>query len=496
MRRAAGRADTGLYCGCSVGSYVCGAPLQVRCDTGAANRQFVTNGTLRRLIGCDCAHHRVSQGHSHVRNPWAGSFKTIQVAIQAGFEPKQIVASDVSLFSWVIGLSASGRDLAELDVKFSDGLEHLEVYRNGPFFGGAILWGMSWRYLNRKAGPFFDQLKAELEASRDEYVRTTQARVNALGGSIRGVRFGQLADADFDGDSKLVYLAPRKDRDDQSGPIISWSMPARAEPTESNVGKALVLTYTRAKADRRVDEENRRRAVFVNETTRGTERILTNRPEELAFRGALNRKMVDLRPSAHPLLPHDYKITPNSKIAFVRTSKNVAYYYRDMFAHKLGVTRAEVYFLGLVDGHVWAACGFFLSDCTRRRYVGGHDALAVHEQFGFCVPCGYKRIVKLMLMCLSCRDFWQYLVECVPMLTLIGGPVEFKTTCLADVPELKTHRTVSKLRSRERMPNGKYKLVYVAPFRVETYRDCLKRWLEKDGQVLTDRAWSQSSVMA
>ena len=208
---------------------------------------------------------------------------------------------------------------------------------------------------------------------------------------------------------------------------------------------------------------------------------MANRPEELELH-AESKKRLSVEPAPYPLIPPDYEITDKSIIQFTITNKNSALYYRDLFAHKLGVTRAEVYYLGLVDGYIWAACGFFVRQLMLRKQSRGNDGLVVQETFGLCVPCRYKRIVKLMLLCLSSRNFWDDLVEHYPVFGLIHGKVIFQTTCLSDGPDLKTHRTVTKLIERSQLPNGKFKLLYATEYRSDTYADCLQRWLKSDAK--------------
>jgi hypothetical protein len=160
-------------------------------------------------------------------------------------------------------------------------------------------------------------------------------------------------------------------------------------------------------------------------------------------------------------------------------------YYRDLFAHKLGVSRSEDYYLAIADGYLWAVCAFHTANASRRGHTkdGG---LFVYETFGFNVPSHYNRLNKLFMMCLTCRDFRDTLIRENPSMAYVGD-FDFQTTCLSDVPELKANRGVLKLVERSTMPNGKYKLNYRAKFADCSFSDQLAKWLKKDAHVFNKR---------
>ena len=129
----------------------------------------------------------------------------------------------------------------------------------------------------------------------------------------------------------------------------------------------------------------------------------------------------------------------------------------------------------MLDGFVFGAVGMHSSNALRRDAVDGR--YQVNETFGFTVPTQYARLGRLLMHLITTRQFLQVLIDGTPLLGYLR-PLEFQTTCIADVPEMKTHRGLSKLRERRRLPNGKYYLNYVAQFRDETYSEVLAKWLD------------------
>ena len=171
---------------------------------------------------------------------------------------------------------------------------------------------------------------------------------------------------------------------------------------------------------------------------------------------------------------NDDEITEDSKIQMLEVDKDTCLYYRDLFVHKLGTTKAECYYLMLIDGKVTTAFGLHRRDffSMKSNYIG--------EVFGISVSSKkYKRLGKLFMMCLTSGSFKEYLESTMMMgaRTLKG----IKTSSKTSHHEGKTDRGVMKLIKREEQANGTFLVVYVGNFRNDTYSDCVKTWLKKYG---------------
>lgn len=76
-----------------------------------------------------------------------------------------------------------------------------------------------------------------------------------------------------------------------------------------------------------------------------TDYIVSNKK----FKGYAKGENKDGKFSLYPIFD-DSEITDESKIEILEVDKETCLYYRDLFVHKLGTTKAECYYLMLIDG--------------------------------------------------------------------------------------------------------------------------------------------------
>lgn len=179
------------------------------------------------------------------------------------------------------------------------------------------------------------------------------------------------------------------------------------------------------------------------------------------------------RVSLYPIF-NDDEITEDSKVQILEVDKDTCLYYRDLFVHKLGVAKAERYYLMMIDNKVVTAFG--LHD----REFNAMKSNYVDEVFGISVSSKkYKRLGKLFMMCLTSGDFKKHLMHKMNLgiRTLKG----IKTSSKTSHHEGKTDRGVMRLIKREEQANGTFLVVYVGDFREDTYADCVKKWLKQYG---------------
>lgn len=229
--------------------------------------------------------------------------------------------------------------------------------------------------------------------------------------------------------------------------------------------KATVVVYSQKKV--KVDNA---KVIYAQYMGGGrTDYIISNKQ----FEGYAKSENKKASISIYPIY-NDEEITPESKIDILEVDKETCLYYRDLFVHKLGTTKAECYYLMLIDGKVTTAFGLHRRDffSMKSNYIG--------EVFGISVSSTrYKRLGKLFMMCLTSGSFKKYLQSTMMMgaRTLQG----IKTSSKTSHHEGKTDRGVMKLIKREEQPNGTFLVVYVGDFRTDTYEDCVRRWLKQYG---------------
>ena len=172
-------------------------------------------------------------------------------------------------------------------------------------------------------------------------------------------------------------------------------------------------------------------------------------------------------------LPGD-DILESSKINVIPCSEEVGLYYRDLFAHKLGVTKAERYFLILLDGKVFGVFGVMLGEVyrlTSDRYFETFGFTAYSEKF--------PRSGRLLMMIITSMEAKKVIVHTSGKnryYKLVG----MRTTCLSKYRNSKSNNGIVITENRERMPNGMYKIHYYANFRKDTFSDCVKRFLREE----------------
>ena len=171
----------------------------------------------------------------------------------------------------------------------------------------------------------------------------------------------------------------------------------------------------------------------------------------------------------------DHEITPASKFRVILVGLPTALYYRDLFVHRLGATTADRGFLLLVDGQVMTAFGIFIQDFLqfRTRYLP--------EMFGITRSSRrYKRLGKLFMLLLTSGEMKKRLCDILKL--WLHEPAGIQTTSITVHEEGKTDRGALKVISREKLEDGRFRIVYRADFRDDSFADVVGEWLKKHGE--------------
>jgi hypothetical protein len=89
------------------------------------------------------------------------------------------------------------------------------------------------------------------------------------------------------------------------------------------------------------------------------------------------------------------------------------------------------------------------------------------------------RLGKLFMLLLTSMDMRRYLEA--EFSFGVRQPLGIQTTSITTFAEGKTDRGVMKLVHREDLPSGRFRVVYRADFRDDTWPDVVKLWLNKYG---------------
>jgi hypothetical protein len=447
----------------------------------SAERAFFQRAIGALMPGCD-----------RLEIPAAGSLELCHAAVAAGVRPAQIVAGGSNLATVIVGAQASGFPPEALLLRFTGDLVPLNDLLREPNGYGAMLVGYHAAQL--RADVYHENLaRREMLGRAGHYAAATQSQIEKALRKLQGIEFrfeGYLEHLDRamrDPKALLVVLPPRTTdgitaADKRAMAYLDWpgvdAQTYKPGDRQSFIDLAMISeALTLVLADQTSAQAWPEKVVFAHEQRADrVNYVLCSRPELLTPL-IVNRPETRVAPPDYPMIDDGVTIGPDSTLAFVPTTREVAMYLRDLWAHKLGATRSECYFLFLVDGRAAGVFGMFFDHFEANR------SPHVSETFGFNAPLRrHKRFNKLMMMCLvsgEARDF--FVAQPGPRSSLLELTI-FQTTCISSHPELKTNRGLLKLVERRDLPGGRYYLNYRAPFNTASFRDCLLKWLKKDAK--------------
>jgi len=447
--------------------------------------------------------------------PCAGRFTVAQLATAAGWPATRIEASDISLFSSVIGYHVAGEkpDLAPLEIRFSERLSHLEQYRGTDKFAAAVLYAIKWAQLAAKTVYYQTAIREELESTPDQYIDAFHERLIALRSSVGGLDyrvadiFAQL-ERYRDHDRVVIFADPPVYKGsygkqfDATAEHIQWTGVELPE-FDPTTGADRVYEYAVAAKPLTVwyrlwelAERERPYVTFGHEIKAGHVKFtLVSRPQEVEV-SAVPRKLSEVKSGDWAILPAAHPITAQSAIRCHRVDRSVAMYYRELFTHKLeGTSRAETYLVFSLDGYLFGVLGLVSNDALRRRKTSIGPP-AVYHVFAFTTPTRYRRLNKLLMTLLTSSQFRADLCRGREQSLAFVANLAIATTCISNVPEVKSLRGVFKRLDRVRRADGRYQIHYRAEFRQESYAEVLAAWLAKDGKVLGAEPQSHRELAA
>lgn len=200
--------------------------------------------------------------------------------------------------------------------------------------------------------------------------------------------------------------------------------------------------------------------------------------QEHGLLGIVKNSSVEPTPAKWPTFLPDDNIRHDSDVRVVPTSESHALYYRDLFAHKLGATRAKSYYLILIDGKVFGTFGVSMSRVY--RMVDDH----YFEAYGFTAHVErFPRSGRLLMMIITSLEMKNVLMR-QTKINRVYKLSGMKTVCLSKYRNSKSNSGIVRTERREKLPNGMYKIHYIAEFRKDTFKDCLDRFLTEEKEFM------------
>ena len=446
----------------------------------------------------------LKNGYTKFIEPCAGAFAMSHLAVQSGFKPNHIEASDVSMFTSIMGYAITGQPLEELRL-------HAKGFSDEELLDPATAL-YAWKYLNmaKNAGKdYFYNYLIDMEQRREEHIKGLKEQLDRaksiLGGmSYRALDMWKHIDEVLDDAHALIivnpptYVAGFKKYYSTNG-NMTWKEPEYDifEPETDYIkfmdkvkdAKCLVVCYEESPPGKT--------AGFPIFARYGAQKekntyLSSNRPDEAEFL-AKGKKIArpneqDLIPLDCHILPIDYEISESSKIQICKIEQKSAQYYRKLWTHNFTGAQAPINIAVFIDEKLAGVFGLDKAALTMGAF-GTRVSDSVFLMYGMTVPHQYYRLGRLINMLAQNRNFIMDIctdLEREKAKTL-------KTVQMTRYPESKEMRGIMKLEERKKDPKFGYRLTYKSDFKDRTEQQTLTEWLRREKKWQKERAKSKTS---
>lgn len=436
--------------------------------------------------------------------PCAGGFGNISLAVGAGWDPKQIEASDVQLFSAVLGAVTSGTPLDELEVRV-DGRK-LRLPRDSAAAGARILW--SHLRLRTESDPavYGQQIHEDVIRRQAEHEAAIARKLEALADTVGGLTYHRMGlwehlDRVLDDPTAVVNMGPPSvtrgyERFYDTDGRLTWAEPTYAtfdvetglrELVEMCDGRKALVLIEEQQAPRKSSHPQPVYARDLSEDWRVY--ILSNRPKEVfGYMGGMKigaRQAPASTKPAWPILPSDYEITPETRVAIVPVGGGETAWLRDLWVHKLptiGSTSGN--FVVLLDGQV-AGLAALSVDPIIRPYPNQKERDALLMRFAVGAPHSLRLTRLVTRLCLL-----RSTAEAVLAGKSRVWADSARRVCTVEYSRFREAKGLRGLMKRDKVNNHRagWALSYSAPLEDTTPEEALKQWLVKEEQWRASRS--------
>lgn len=445
------------------------------------------------------------QGYTRFVEPCAGAFAMSHIAAQCGYKPSEIEASDVSMFTSIMGYAITGQSLEELEIR-ADG------FTNEELLDPAVAL-YAWKYLKatRNAGREYGyELMVDLEARREYYIDSLRAQLDRAKQLLHGMSYRPLdmwkhLEECYDDPHCIVIANPPTytagfEKWYDTGGRMTWKEPEYGIFDPKTGLTELYDKMSDAKCLLMCYEENAPgltagHPVFARYGVRDGINVYltTNRPDEATM--LAEGKMITrpnegkLEPLDCSILPRDYEITRKSKIQITQIERTAAQYYRKLWTHNFVGSAAPINMAVLIDGKLAGVFGLDKSALTMGAF-GTQVSDAVLLMYGMTVPHKTYRLGRLL----------QMLTQNKALIMSICTDLEkekaktLKTVQMTKYPESKEMRGLMEL--TKKVPDKKmgWRLTYESPLYDRTNEETLDEWLRREERWQKQREKTKSAA--
>jgi Phage DNA Adenine Methylase-like domain 1/Phage GNAT-like domain len=418
-------------------------------------------------------------------NACAGRFSVIETAVKGGVPAQGILASDISLFSSIIGyLADPSKRLGDLGISILDPAHEPKGTKDEFDFAAHVMLILKLnqaRQTNLRGLYIREEILSSWERLRHEM----RDQLAALVQSIRRIHYeisdiwevvSQVAEQDVTFYASVPHYSRGYTRM-FAAPNLKWNEPGIPEFDPKTfplllerLGEAKCSAFLcrRSKWDEEVPATWTK--VYGKPDGHHAVWIISNRETQARAQNKTALGTIRKLP-----IYDDHEITPESKFDVILVGLPTALHYRDLFVHRLGTTTADRGFLLLVDGQVMTAFGIFIFDFLRFK------SEYLPEMFGITrSSVRYHRLGKLFMLLLTSGEMKKRLCDILKL--WLHEPKGIQTTSITVHEEGKTDRGALKLVSREKLDDGRFRIVYRSDFRDDSFSDVVAAWVKKHGE--------------
>lgn len=444
-------------------------------------------------------------GYTKFVEPCAGAFAMSHLAVQSGFKPSQIEASDVAMFTSIMGYAITGKPMKELEIKargFSDE-EMLDA--------ATALY--AWKYLStaKNAGKeYFYNFMLDLNSRKEQHIQNIREQLDRaktiLGGmNYRALDMWEHMKEILDDEHCIVIANPPTyaagfEKYYDTGGMMSWKEPEYGifDPKTGlkdfmdmcKNAKCLVICYEENEPGKTAGNP-----VFARYGVRQNINVYltSNRPDEATML-AEGKKIA--RPSESKLnsiecsmLPMDYEINEKTKVQVCQIERSEAQYYRQLWTHNFVGSSAPINIAVLIDGKIAGVFGVDKSALTMGAF-GTQVSDALFLMYGMTIPHKTYRLGRLLTMLAQNKDFVYTICNDLEK-EKVG---HLKTVQMTRYPEAKEMRGIMKL--TKRIPDAKmgFRLTYESELKNRTVEETLAEWLRRESKWQKERAKAKSDT--
>ena len=439
-------------------------------------------------------------GYERFVEPAAGAFALSKIAVEAGFQPQNISASDISLFSAVFGRAITGQSIEPLEIN-SEYFKDYDLTKPE-----VVLWAQVILQNSMKGASYYQQNvikdfyeRKEIHWQRiKEYIESYREK---LGKMNYAEKDWAVHVKEYENDDKAVIVLGLPtytggyEKFFDTGNRIVWKEPqynvfnpkedyAKAVEWVKTI-KPLVIMWEDAEFQQYHTEP-----FFARHGTRlGYNTYLTvNRMDEYlrlsGGKSATRENEATIKGLKYDYLGEGDEITENSKVEIVSISTQAANYYRLLYTHNFmgGASAGGANYAVLIDGKLAGVFGYNSMLIDFGQSVNGEWGQWL--SYSMCIPYKKLRILRLSTMLQCCREI--YMRNLSPRAR--EKATTLFTTMITKYPESKQHRGLMKLYEKESVGEKGWRLHYKAPVVDDSVDEVFKKWYQKEMQYLKTKA--------